>query len=81
MLAAFQKQKLIDDIPDEAVPSCNDNTAAMNAVTRFDETMRKSAVRQFNAFDASSAAIAAGVRCAVHQPFGQGGPAGHAGKR
>jgi Cu(I)/Ag(I) efflux system membrane protein CusA/SilA len=49
VLASLQRRKLIDDIPDEAARQAMINSAAMNAVAHFDETMRKLAVGQFDA--------------------------------
>lgn len=52
VLAALQQSKLIDDLPDQATRRAMIDTATMTAVARFDEAMRKLAVRQIDAFNA-----------------------------
>ena len=51
-LTALQKQKLIEEIPDEAQRRALLDPAAMNAAARFDETMRAMVVKRFAEFDA-----------------------------
>ena len=51
-MAALQKQKLIDEIPDEAQRRALLDPATMNAAARYDETMRAMLVKRFAEFDA-----------------------------
>jgi Cu(I)/Ag(I) efflux system membrane protein CusA/SilA len=50
-MAVLQKQKLIDDIPDEAQRRALLDPATMNAAARFDETMRAMVLKRFREFD------------------------------
>ncbi len=51
-MRALQKQKLIDEIPDEAQRRVLLEPATMSAAARFDETMRAMVTKRFHEFDA-----------------------------
>ena len=52
VLAALQKQNLIEAIPDTAQRRALIDTAAMNAAPRFDDTLREMVRMRFKEFDA-----------------------------